>query len=61
LIGTVAGGLRGGTLLAASAVRTPDALVGLHRRVESGREKVRQAALAAQAALLAVAVAVVVA
>jgi MFS family permease len=60
-IGALAGALRGATLLAASRVRTPEALLRLHTHVESGREKVRRGALAGQAALLAFAVAVVVA
>src|SRR4051812_4438350 len=59
-IGALAGTLRGATLLAASGVRTPEALVRLHMRVEGRREKVRQAAVGGQAALLALAVAVVV-
>jgi MFS family permease len=60
-IGALAGTLRGATLLAGSGVRTPEALVRLHTHLEAGREKVRQAALAGQATLLAFAVAVVVA
>jgi MFS family permease len=60
-IGAVAGTLRGATLLAGRRVRSPDALVRLHTRVEAGRETVRRGGLAAQAALLAFAVAVVVA
>jgi hypothetical protein len=58
-IGALAGTLRGATLLAGSGVRSPGALVALHRRVEASREKVRQAALGGQLALLAFAIAVV--
>jgi hypothetical protein len=58
-IGALAGTLRGATLLAGSGVRSPGALVALHRRVEASREPVRRAALGGQLALLAFAIAVV--
>jgi hypothetical protein len=60
-IGAVAGALRGGTVLIAARLATPERLVAFHARMRVGERPVRAAALLAQLALVcaaAVAVAV---
>jgi hypothetical protein len=61
LIGAVAGLLRGATLLSAWAVRDPQQLVRFHGRMRGLRPRVHAGALAAQAALVAVALGALVA
>ena len=60
LIGACAGALRGATLLASARVVTPQRLVSLHQRLQRAHRPVRVAGLAAQLALVGVAVLAVV-
>lgn len=55
-IGALAGALRGGTVLAAAHVATPERLTGFHARMRVAERPVRRAALLAQLALAVLAV-----
>jgi hypothetical protein len=59
-IGAAAGAMRGATLLGGARATTPKRLVALHERLHSLQRPVRRGALAAQLALVAVAVLVLV-
>jgi hypothetical protein len=59
-IGALAGAFRGATLLAGATIATPERLIIFHERMRTLREPVRSAALAAQLALVGLAVLAVV-